>query len=150
MINKQRNNFDKLSDEQLEQELAELRAKIILRLSRKKKKQHEVRIRAITKVIDTRKEVENVVPIRPPEQVQVSTDSDEEQDIIDIGEKLDLDKKITIERVGEEKYVVTQDYYGGIITLNSSSLEDAIDDARLLGADTDEIERVINELREAS
>lgn len=148
MLNAKQNNFGELPDERLEQELEDIRAKLNSRLSRRKKRQCEGKIRAITKVIDTRKEVENVVPIRPPEQVQVSTDSNEEQAIIDIGEKLDLDKKVQIERTGDEEYVVTQDYYGEIMTLNSSSLKEAIYDAGFLGADTDGIEKIINELRE--
>lgn len=145
MLNAKQNNFGELPGERLEQELEDLRAKLNSRLSRRQKRQCEGKIRAITKVIDTRKEVENVVPIRPPEQVQVSTDSDAEQDIIDIGEKLYLDKEVTIERVGEKEYTVIQQYYGEEMVMNSFSLECALGDARFLGANLDEMDDQVNE-----
>ena len=148
MINRKQNNFDKLPDEQLEQKLKDLRAKLNSRLSRRQKKQCKGSIEAINKVLDARRKIENVVPIRSPEQVQVNADSDKKQGI-DIGENLNLDKKIQIERIGEEEYIITQIYYGETLSMNSSSLEDAIENAEFLGADPDEIERVINEVKEA-
>jgi hypothetical protein len=143
MINKQRNNFDKLPDERLEQELEDLRTKLNSRLSRKQKKRYEGRIRSINQVLDARKEVNNVVELKGDNAVPVRPSE------INIGEKLHLDKEITIERVGEKEYVITQIYYGETLSMNSSSLEDAIKNAKFLGADPNEIERVINGVKEA-
>ncbi len=150
MINGKQNNFGELPDERLEQELEDLRAKLTSRLPRREKKQCKGSIKAINKVLDARRKIENIIPIHLPEQVQASADSNKEQGIIDIGEKLNLDKEIQIERIEEKKYVITQNYYGEMLSMNSSSLEDAIEDARFLGADPNEIERVINKLRKAS
>ena len=139
MTNKQRNNFGELPDERLEQELEDFRVRLSSRLSRRQKKQCKGRVGSINKVLDARRKTENVVGLKEDNAAPISPHK------INIGEKLHLDKEITIERVGEKEYTVIQQYYGEEMVMNSFSLDSALGDARFLGADLDEMDCQVSE-----